>query len=220
MNTYILNDLKRKWWQIALVGIICAIFIMVSRIVLVKPTMVHGPINASVIFTVDNKTPNVMVKEDLRLRGMLQSQSFIMGFVKQSSNDIDWSKLNSNWDIMDAINQFKWFQQHIFINTEDPKIYELYIMFNPNDVQDPDYTKAHLDMLISQYINYANSKVQVIDPNYSVRLVDKRIAEGDAQFQNEGFLPVKYGIIGFILGGMVMTLFVSVTAVRKYRYGR
>lgn len=75
-------------------------------------------------------------------------------------------------------------------------------------------------MLISQYINYANSKVQVIDPNYSVRLVDKRIAEGDAQFQNEGFLPVKYGIIGFILGGMVMTLFVSVTAVRKYRYGR
>ena len=52
MNTYILNDLKRKWWQIVLVGILCAIVIIVSRTVLVKPIMVHGPINASVIFTV------------------------------------------------------------------------------------------------------------------------------------------------------------------------
>ena len=135
-----------------------------------------------------------------------------MGFVKQSANDLDWSKLNSNWGAMDAVNQFKWYQQHIFVNTEDPKIYELYIMFNPNDVQDPDYTKAHLDILINQYISYANSKVQAINPNYSIRLVDKQIVEG--------FLPVKYGIIGFILGSMVMILFVSVTAVRKYRHGR
>ena len=45
MNTYILNDLKRKWWQIVLVGILCAIVIIVSRTVLVKPIMVHGPIN-------------------------------------------------------------------------------------------------------------------------------------------------------------------------------
>ena len=130
MNTYILNDLKRKWWQIALVGILCAIVIIVSRTVLVKPIMVHGPINASVIFTVDNKTPDTIVKDDLHLRGMLQSQGFIMGFVKQSSNDLDWSKLNSNWGAMDAVNQFKWYQQHVFVNTEDPKIYELYIMFN------------------------------------------------------------------------------------------
>lgn len=220
MNTYILNDLKRKWWQIALVGILCAIVIIVSRTVLVKPTMVHGPINASVIFTVDNKTPNAMVKEDLHLRGLLQSQGFIMGFVKQSSHVLDWSKLNANWNTMDPVNQFKWYQQHIFVNTEDPKIYELYIMFNPNDVQDPDYTKAHLDVFINQYITYANGKVQAIDPNYSVRIVDKQVTEGAAQFQNEGFLPVKYGIIGFVLGGMVMTLFVSVTAVRKYRHGR
>ena len=125
MNTYILNDLKRKWWQIALVGILCAIVIIVSRTVLVKPIMVHGPINASVIFTVDNKTPDTIVKDDLHLRGMLQSQGFIMGFVKQSSNDLDWSKLNSNWGAMDAVNQFKWYQQHVFVNTEDPKIYEL-----------------------------------------------------------------------------------------------
>ena len=182
--------------------------------------MVHGPINASVIFTVDNKTPDTIVKDDLHLRGMLQSQGFIMGFVKQSSNDLDWSKLNSNWGAMDAVNQFKWYQQHVFVNTEDPKIYELYIMFNPNDVQDPDYTKAHLDILINQYISYANSKVQAINPNYSIRLVDKQIVEGDAQFKDEGFLPVKYGIIGFVLGSMVMILFVSVTAVRKYRHGR
>lgn len=220
MNTYILNDLKRKWWQIALVGIICAAIIIVSRTVLVKPTMVHGPINASIIFTVDNKTQNVMVKDDLHLRGMLQSQGFVTGFVNQSSKEIDWSKINANWNTMDPVNQFKWYQQHIFVNTDDPKIYELYIMFNPNDVQDPDYTKAHLDTLVDQYINYANSKVQAINPNYSIRLVDKQIIEGDAQFQNEGFLPVKYGIIGFVLGSMVMTLFVSVTAVRKYRHGR
>lgn len=220
MNTYILNDLKRKWWQIALVGIICAAIIIVSRTVLIKPTMVHGPINASIIFTVDNKMPNVMVKDELHLRGMLQSQGFITGFVKQSSKEIDWSKINSNWNSMDLVNQFKWYQQHIFVNSEDPKIYELYIMFNPNDVQDPDYTKAHLDKLVDQYINYANSKVQAIDPNYSIRLVDTQIVAGDAQFKDEGFLPVKYGIIGFVLGGMVMTLFVSVTAVRKYRHGR
>lgn len=220
MNTYILNDLKRKWWQIAIVGILCAIVIIVFRTILVKPTMVHGPINASVIFTVDNKTQNVMVKDDLHLRGMLQSQGFITGFVNQSSKEIDWSKINSNWNSMDSVNQFKWYQQHIFVNSDDPKIYELYIMFNPNDVQNPDYTKAHLDTLINQYIAYANGKVQAIDPNYSVRLVDKQIIEGDAQFQNEGFLPVKYGIIGFVLGSMVMTLFVSVTAVRKYRHGR
>lgn len=220
MNTYILNDLKRKWWQIALVGIICAAIIIVSRTVLVKPTMVHGPINASIIFTVDNKMPNAMVKDDLHLRGMLQSQGFITGFVNQSSKEIDWSKINANWNTMDPVNQFKWYQQHIFVNTDDPKIYELYIMFNPNDVQDPDYTKAHLDMLVDQYINYANSMVQAINPNYSIRLVDKQIIEGNAQFQNEGFLPVKYGIIGFVLGSMVMTLFVSVTAVRKYRHGR
>ena len=75
-------------------------------------------------------------------------------------------------------------------------------------------------MFINQYITYANGKVQAIDPNYSVRLVDMQITEGDAQFQNEGFLPVKYGIIGFVLGSMVMILFVSVTAVRKYRHGR
>ena len=191
MNTYILNDLKRKWWQIVLVGILCAIVIIVSRTVLVKPIMVHGPINASVIFTVDNKTPDTIVKDDLHLRGMLQSQGFIMGFVKQSSHVLDWSKLNANWNTMD-----------------------------PNDVQDPDYTKAHLDVFINQYITYANGKVQAIDPNYSVRLVDMQITEGDAQFQNEGFLPVKYGIIGFVLGSMVMILFVSVTAVRKYRHGR
>ena len=220
MNTYILNDLKRKWWQIALVGIICAAIIIVSRTVLVKPTMVHGPINASIIFTVDNKMPNVMVKDDLHLRGMLQSQGFITGFVNQSSKEIDWSKINANWNTMDPVNQFKWYQQHIFVNSDDPKIYELYIMFNPNDVQDPDYTKAHLDMLVDQYIHYANSKVQAIDPNYSIRLVDKQIIEGNAQFQNEGFLPVKYGIIGFVLGSMVMILFVFVTAVRKYRHGR
>ena len=85
MNTYILNDLKRKWWQIAIVGILCAIVIIVFRTILVKPTMVHGPINASVIFTIDNKTQNVMVKDHLHLRGMLQSQGFITGFVKPSS---------------------------------------------------------------------------------------------------------------------------------------
>lgn len=77
-----------------------------------------------------------------------------------------------------------------------------------------------MDILINQYISYANSKVQAINPNYSIRLVDKQIVEGDAQFKDEGFLPVKYGIIGFILGSMVMILFVSVTAVRKYRHGR
>ena len=220
MNTYILNDLKRKWWQIALVGILCAIVIIVSRTILVKPTMVHGPINASVIFTVDNKNSNGIVKDDLHLKGMLESQGFITGFLNQSSKEIDWSKINSNWNSMDSVNQLKWYQQHIFVNTEDPKIYELYIMFNPNDVQNPDYTKAHLDELINQYISYANSKVQAINPNYSVRLVDKQIIEGDAKFQNEGFLPVKYGIIGFVLGGMVMTLLISVTAVRKYRHGR
>lgn len=220
MNTYILNDFKRKWWQIALVGILCAIVIIVSRTILVKPTMVHGPINASVIFTVDNKNSNGIVKDDLHLKGMLESQGFITGFLNQSSKEIDWSKINSNWNSMDSVNQLKWYQQHIFVNTEDPKIYELYIMFNPNDVQNPDYTKAHLDELINQYISYANSKVQAINPNYSVRLVDKQIIEGNAKFQNEGFLPVKYGIIGFVLGGMVMTLLISVTAVRKYRHGR
>ena len=50
--------------------------------------------------------------------------------------------------------------------------------------------------------------------------MDKQIIVGDAQFKDEGFLPVKYGIVGFVLGSMVMTLLISVTAVRKYRHGR
>nr|WP_054674411.1 hypothetical protein [Veillonella denticariosi] len=69
MNMYIINELKRKWWQIALVGIVCAIAIMITRTILVKPVMVHGPINASVIFALDDQTPNLVVKPETQIKG-------------------------------------------------------------------------------------------------------------------------------------------------------
>ena len=50
MNTYIVNEIRKKWWQIILIGIICAIVIIISRTVISKPVMVHGPINTSIIF--------------------------------------------------------------------------------------------------------------------------------------------------------------------------
>lgn len=220
MNMYIMNEIKRKWWQIVLIGVICAIAIIFCRTILVKPKMVHGPINASVIFALDDQTPNLVVKPETQIKGILNSQGYIVGFIKQTSDTIDWNKINSNWDKMDSINQFKWYQQHFFVNSDDPKLYELYIMFNPNDIQDEEYVKTHLDALTNQYIAYANRNVQAMSPYYSIRVIQKEIVFGDDQHHEEGFLFVKYGIIGFVLGVLVMSILVSVTAMRKYRHGR
>lgn len=51
-------------------------------------------------------------------------------------------------------------------------------------------------------------------------MIHKEIIFGDDRHHEEGFLYVKYGIIGFVLGSLVMSLLISVTAVRKYRHGR
>lgn len=220
MNIYIVNEIRKKWWQIVLTGIICAIVIIISRTVISKPVMVHGPINASIIFVLDDKTPNGIIIKPLQLKGLLNSESFITGFLNKSANEIDWSKMDSNFSLMDTTNQFKWHQRHFLIKSEDPRIYELNIMFNPNDVQDTNYVVSHLDVLIDEYINYINIKVQTVNPNYSIRIIDKQIIEEPPQFQQELYLPLKYGFIGFILGGLVMILFISVTSIRKYRYDR
>lgn len=37
-------------------------------------------------------------------------------------------------------------------------------MFDPNDIQDEEYVKAHLDGLTDQYIAYANRNVQAMSP--------------------------------------------------------
>ncbi len=87
MNLIILNEIKKKWVSIFISGIVVALLIIGLRVELKQPVMVHGPIKASVLLSLDGINQNT-TDGKLRLDRILGAEAYIYNFIQASQNTI------------------------------------------------------------------------------------------------------------------------------------
>lgn len=220
MNLIILNEIKKKWVSIFISGIVVALLIIGLRVELKQPVMVHGPIKASVLLSLDGINQNT-TDGKLRLDRILGAEAYIYNFIQASQNTIQWDKINVDWDVMDNTNRIEWYKRHFYVKHAGSEAYEIYIDFKANDAQDPQYVVENLNNIINVYLSEANKIIQQYNSNYSVKLVNRAIITNDEVIQDVGrLLYVKYGIVGFVLGTLLSIILVSLNVIRKQRNDR
>lgn len=92
--------------QYIYIGIVVALLIIGLRVELKQPVMVHGPIKASVLLSLDGINQNT-TDGKLRLDRILGAEAYIYNFIQASQNTIQWDKINVDWDVMDNTNRIE-----------------------------------------------------------------------------------------------------------------
>ena len=227
MMEIIMKQFKKKWLYVVLAGIIVAAGLVWEKSYNIQYAVKSGEIWDTQIITISNYSvfnsntseSNSSTTNPFMYDKYMKAYPVISAFLSKTGNKFDYKKFDSNWDRYSEIEKIKWFDKHIFVNNFGSGIYEICIHFMPGDKMDASYVKSVADEFINEYINFSEDNLKKYNSEMKFIKNDSVHNYPEEQVISRRDIAIKYGIVGFILGGLVASTIIIITSVVTF-YGR
>lgn len=129
-------------------------------------------------------------------------------FVLQTSDHIDWSKYNFNWNNMDLINRLKWIYKRVTVERFDPDFYLFKVAVENEDPKDVPYVNETIKDVADEYVKFAADRLEQAGIG-QLKIIDSAEMLAEPRMSSRKRLVLKYFIIGAVLGAIVGTILVA-----------
>lgn len=207
------KEILRKWYVILICAVLCAGGLYIEK------EKIHPGVPASGDMTYIRvvqfgEVPMLSGQEIVVDKG-LYAWPNLTKLKAQLESSFNMSKLDSGWEVMKTSKKFSWEEEHFRANKISPGTYELIVTFSKRDGKDEAYIEENAGRLLDIYESYFQKVAAVNIPNVELKTIDHyNLIENDFTSSREG-IGKKYAIIGFVLGGMLGVVLVSVWIAKK-----
>ena len=201
------NYLKQKWYIVAFFALFCA-----SVMTWVK--------NAKNDFVV--QSGNTMILRNIKIEDYqdhldvfrydkyAKSTIFLDDFIISTEKNINYSKLDANWQKKNKLEKYMWLSQKMNIFYYGAGQYEILFKLNEVDTKNLQYVKDAGYKVVDLYID----SIKNIDINKKIMVTNQKNIFPQSKPVGKKVVLLKYAFIGLILGGICSTLILSILAVR------
>ncbi len=136
-------------------------------------------------------------------------------FLSRLEERFEMKRMHAEWDTMKADQKFKWDADHFILQHVGPGMYEFTARFPQKDPKDGAYVWGNGDRLLDSYQEYFQEKATMLISNSNLRVLKNYSVVDENKAVDRSQISKKYGIIGFVLGGMVGLAAVTAWISRK-----
>ena len=137
-------------------------------------------------------------------------------FMKESEKNFDYSKFNANFPLLNEENKFKWIDKRLWAGSYYPNLFMFSFGLLDEDAKDVEYTNANIERFISDYVEYADKKLQAAGIG-RIEIVDRGMMPAEGTLIPGKSFVLKYGAIGAVLGFVIGILIIAGISMRKMK---
>ncbi|MCI7478147.1 MAG: hypothetical protein MSA77_07940 [Selenomonadales bacterium] len=206
----ILRILRKKWIPIIIIGMLFS-FVFMGFKYSTKDSYTLAP-NGDVLISDVIRIDDYIDRYDiLRYDKYLNSSVFLYSFYENTKDSYDYNKLSPGWDSKTNSQKQEWMTTHIKTEYYGAGRIAVSLDLKKSDPMDLEYVKEHGADYIKSLIAFADSK----DSFGKYEVVNSVVSIPESLTTSNKKVVLRYGIIGFILGAVVMTTIVIIWYMRK-----
>lgn len=169
------------------------------------------------VFTIkDNEAAKSVGNQPLNYIAVMNTNYNYEQYIKDiDSKKINMAVLNSAWPRLETIDKMNWLRKRIGVGDFREKTYELRFTIPGNSSQDTKLVEKLGNELSDLYLQDGMKTIKKIKPEASLVVEMKHTSIPHFQRVNRKKSALKYGIAGFIAGGIGMIILLLGYAMRK-----
>lgn len=214
MKTYnsTFKFLLKHWLIIIICALACGSGLYFEKTIVNQSVPKTGSIVITKVvrFDAENRTGldihdenNQVVANLVTIKSILGMWSNAETFLNNTEGIYNYVKLDAAWNNLSRSEKIEWFYKHFYVTVLGNNNYEFVLKFTEADSKDSEYLKENGANLLNEYVAFAVKACNEISPIYNVEVKSEYSMFDTKQDVNPKMIPIKYGIMGFILGGFV-----------------
>lgn len=203
-----LSTIMKKWYILLLCGIICSATLMIEKYYTTNFITKSGDYLFGYSLKIDDAQNNNPLRYSSYVKDPLNRKIFL----DKSTRLFDYTKFDIQWNNKTFNQKCAWLDLHVKVHEYGNGYYSLLFILNSNDPKDEEYVEKNGKRYIDEYFLYINS----IRPEDILQKSDYTEIKPVIHQISKASVLIKYGIIGFFLGIMVvMTALFGIKIVRR-----
>lgn len=128
----------------------------------------------------------------------------------EKTNKYDFNKVYGNWKNLQGEKKYEWMRKHINVYNAHNGVVEFSIEIKENEPKDITYLKENADEIMDDFVKQSEQTINAVRPGTKIEIKRKTMTIPENIYLSKKSIMIKYGIIGFILGGCLATLVIFI----------
>lgn len=211
------REVLKKWYVILFCAVLGAASLYYEKETLHPPLPETGDMAFIRIIQLDEipTLGDATYGQEIDVARLLYTWPNMADFLSHLEEQYEMGKLSAEWDKMDARKKIQWDSKHFVLQRVGPGTYEITVNFTKKDSKDREYVLENGNRLLDSYQDYFQKKATMLISNSNLHVLKNYSYVEKKKIIDRSQLSRKYGVIGFILGGMVGLAAVTAWISRK-----
>ncbi len=211
------REVLKRWYVILLCAVLGAVALYYEKGIAQPPVPESGEMVFIRIMQLDEipMLGDASYGNEIDVVRIMYTWPNMADFLSRLEERFEMKRMHAEWDTMKTEQKFKWDSDHFILEHVGPGTYEITAKFPQKDPKDGVYVWENGDRLLDSYQEYFQEKVTMVIPNGNLRVLKNYSHADENENVDRGQISKKYGIIGFVLGGMVGLAAVTAWISRK-----
>ncbi len=199
------REVLKRWYVILLCAVLGAVALYYEKGIAQPPVPESGEMVFIRIMQLDEipMLGDASYGNEIDVVRIMYTWPNMADFLSRLEEQYEMKKLHAEWDTMKTEQKLKWDSDHFILEHVGPGTYEITAKFPQKDPKDGAYVRENGDRLLDSYQEYFQEKATTVISNGNLRVLKNYSVVDGNKTVDRGQISKKYGIIGFVLGGMV-----------------
>lgn len=214
---FLFNELKKYFKIIVIISLIAGLLLATEKYF--SHDYVARTNNSMISYIIKLDGINLDKKDPLKLDDLMKTSGNLESFIVHNDADkiIDFDLINANWESMSSRERVVWLSKIFSVHNYNDGVYEVIVKLDSFTPKDQEYLKGNADRFLGDFINQTQDFAKKINPDISIRIIDKYQDLAEPQFVSKQTVIGKYFIIGILLGGLLSVSCILIRAMGKYK---
>lgn len=211
------NMIKSHAMLIIIISLLCGVFFGGVKYMFTPGITTTDDYMVTRVFTIkDNEAAKSVGNQPLNYIAVMNTNYNYEQYIKDiDSKKINMAVLNSAWPRLETIDKMNWLRKRIGVGDFREKTYELRFTIPGNSSQDIKLVEKLGNELSDLYLQDGLATIKKLRPGTSFEINMKHTSVPHFQKANRKKSALKYGIAGFIAGGIGTIILLLGYAIRK-----
>lgn len=155
-------------------------------------------------------------KDILKYDDYLRSPAFLSGYIEDTKEQYEYDKLVPGWSTKTNWAKLDWLSKHLVVSYYGAGRMEIRLHIKQSEPMNLEYVEENGARYLDSFIAFINSK----DPLGEYEVINDVLLVPEGKVVSENKVVLKYGIIGFFLGGVGIITILLVWNMYRENYGK
>lgn len=216
MNLELLKYLRSKIVIILGIAVVVSALLVLEKSLFTDFQIQHGNYASEIVLKVDIPNSGYYDKT-LNYEVLLTSSTMANKFFDiNEKKSIDLTGINKNFEHYSQNEKRAWFQRNLKIKNLGDNTVQIDLSIPPDTPSDMNYLDKNFKNYYMNYVQVISDEIRAIEPGSNARIIST--LEDTPEFKEVSRMSVliKYGVIGFIMGGILACIILGAYKIRGY----